>query len=148
MNMNLPSVLWHRWSGVRKSIWPVKIEWWGVVVVICCCSVHCFGIFGWATGRAYRRQYYATLSLAVSCLLRLCSWTREGRRWREKSDYSGLHGDLWQKQRWLVCRCIVDIASDVFRHVPTQLCCWTVPFSESMTLLFWLHAAHSASKNR
>jgi len=23
-----PSVLWHCWLGVRKSIWPVKIEWW------------------------------------------------------------------------------------------------------------------------
>ena len=30
-----PSVLWHCWLGVRKSIWPVKIEWWGVGVVIC-----------------------------------------------------------------------------------------------------------------
>jgi len=30
-----PSVLWHCWLGIRKSIWPVKIEWWGVVVVIC-----------------------------------------------------------------------------------------------------------------
>ena len=31
----LPSVLWHCWFDVRKSIRPVKIEWWGVVVVIC-----------------------------------------------------------------------------------------------------------------
>jgi len=23
----LPSVLWHCWLGVRKSIWPVKIQW-------------------------------------------------------------------------------------------------------------------------
>ena len=30
----LPSVLWHCRLGARKSIWPVKIEWWGVVVVI------------------------------------------------------------------------------------------------------------------
>ena len=30
----LPSVIWHRWLGVRKGIWPVKIEWWGVGVVI------------------------------------------------------------------------------------------------------------------
>ena len=29
------SVLWHCWLGVRNSIWPVKIEWWGVGVVIC-----------------------------------------------------------------------------------------------------------------
>ena len=28
-------VLWHCWSGVRKSTRPAKIEWWGVVVVIC-----------------------------------------------------------------------------------------------------------------
>ena len=27
--------LWHCWSGVKKSIRPVKIEWWGVDVVIC-----------------------------------------------------------------------------------------------------------------
>ena len=26
---------WHCWSGVRKSILPVKIEWWGVAIVIC-----------------------------------------------------------------------------------------------------------------
>jgi len=28
-------VLWHCWLGVRKIIWPVKIEWWLVGVVIC-----------------------------------------------------------------------------------------------------------------
>ena len=26
----VPSVLWHGWLGIRKSIWPVKIEWWCV----------------------------------------------------------------------------------------------------------------------
>jgi len=31
----LPSVLWHCWLGVRKSIWPVKIEWRGADVVVC-----------------------------------------------------------------------------------------------------------------
>ena len=31
---HLPSVLWHCWFGVRKSIRPVKIEWWDVGVVI------------------------------------------------------------------------------------------------------------------
>jgi len=31
----LPSVLWHCWLGITKSIWPVKIEWRGVGVVIC-----------------------------------------------------------------------------------------------------------------
>ena len=31
----LPSVLWHCWFGVRKSMQSVKIEWWGVGVVIC-----------------------------------------------------------------------------------------------------------------
>ena len=31
----LPSVLWHCWLGVRKSIRHIKIEWWGVGVVIC-----------------------------------------------------------------------------------------------------------------
>jgi len=31
----VPSVLWHCWLGIRKSIWPVNIEWWGVGVVIC-----------------------------------------------------------------------------------------------------------------
>ena len=30
-----PSMLWHCWLGVRKSIWPVKIEWWAAGVVIC-----------------------------------------------------------------------------------------------------------------
>ena len=30
----LPSVLWHCWLGARKSIRPVKTEWWGVGVVI------------------------------------------------------------------------------------------------------------------
>jgi len=33
--MHVPSVLWHCWLGIRKSIQPVKIEWWGVGVVIC-----------------------------------------------------------------------------------------------------------------
>ena len=33
--VRLPSVLWRCWLGVRKSIRPVKIEWWGVDVVIC-----------------------------------------------------------------------------------------------------------------
>ena len=31
----LPSVLWCCWLCIRKSIRPVKIEWWGVGVVIC-----------------------------------------------------------------------------------------------------------------
>jgi len=31
----MPWMLWHCWLGVRRSIWPVKIEWWGVGVVIC-----------------------------------------------------------------------------------------------------------------
>ena len=34
-NKHLPSLLWHCWLGVRKSIWPGKIEWLGVGVVIC-----------------------------------------------------------------------------------------------------------------
>ena len=31
----LPSVLWHCWLSVRKSIWPVKIKWCCFGVVIC-----------------------------------------------------------------------------------------------------------------
>jgi len=31
----VPSLLWHCCLGFRKSILPVKIEWWGVDVVIC-----------------------------------------------------------------------------------------------------------------
>ena len=31
----MPSVLWHCWLGIRKSMRPVKIDWWGVGVVIC-----------------------------------------------------------------------------------------------------------------
>ena len=34
LQLCLPSVLWHCWVGVKKSIQPVKIEWWGVGVVI------------------------------------------------------------------------------------------------------------------
>ena len=30
-----PSMLWHCWLGIRKSIRPVKIECWGVGMVIC-----------------------------------------------------------------------------------------------------------------
>jgi len=34
-NTYMPSVLWHRWwLGVRKSMWPVKIEWRGVVICV------------------------------------------------------------------------------------------------------------------
>jgi len=29
------TVLWRCWLGVRKSIRPVKIEWWGAGMVIC-----------------------------------------------------------------------------------------------------------------
>jgi len=32
---SFPSVLWHCWLGVRKSIRPLKTEWWGAGVVIC-----------------------------------------------------------------------------------------------------------------
>ena len=28
-------MLWHCWLGVRKRMWPVKMEWQGVGVVIC-----------------------------------------------------------------------------------------------------------------
>jgi len=31
----LPSLFWHCWLGVRKSVRPVNIDWWGVGVVIC-----------------------------------------------------------------------------------------------------------------
>jgi len=31
----LPSVLWNCWLGIRKSIRPVTIVWWGVDVIIC-----------------------------------------------------------------------------------------------------------------
>ena len=30
--LKLFSVLWHCWLGIKKSIWPVKIEWWGAAV--------------------------------------------------------------------------------------------------------------------
>ena len=33
--LQLPSVLWHCWLGIRKSIQPVKIQLRGVGVVIC-----------------------------------------------------------------------------------------------------------------
>ena len=31
----MTSVLWRCWLGVRKSMRPVKTDWWGVGVVIC-----------------------------------------------------------------------------------------------------------------
>ena len=31
----MPSVLWHCLLGIRKSIRPLKIVWWGACVVIC-----------------------------------------------------------------------------------------------------------------
>ena len=34
ISWTLPSVLWHYWLGGRKSIQPVKTEWWGVGMVI------------------------------------------------------------------------------------------------------------------
>ena len=34
-SLALPSVLWLCWLGIRKRIWPVKIEWWGFGLVIC-----------------------------------------------------------------------------------------------------------------
>jgi len=45
----VPSVLWHCWLGVRKSMHPVKIGWWGVgvergevqIVCIWSCWCHC-----------------------------------------------------------------------------------------------------------
>ena len=35
VTLKLPSVLWHCWLGVRKSISPLKIEWQSVGVVTC-----------------------------------------------------------------------------------------------------------------
>jgi len=35
LHVLVPSVHWHCWLGVRKSIQPVKIEWRGAGVVIC-----------------------------------------------------------------------------------------------------------------
>jgi len=32
---DLPSVLWHCWLVIRKTIQSVKNEWWGVGMVIC-----------------------------------------------------------------------------------------------------------------
>jgi len=35
LSNHVPSVHWHCWLGVRKSMRPVKFEWWGIDVVIC-----------------------------------------------------------------------------------------------------------------
>ena len=35
LSINCSSVLWHCWLDIRKSIWSVKFEWYGVGVVIC-----------------------------------------------------------------------------------------------------------------
>ena len=35
IEINKRSVLWYCWLGVKKSIRPVKIDWWGTGVVIC-----------------------------------------------------------------------------------------------------------------
>jgi len=44
-------MLWHCWLGIRKRIWPVKMEWWGagMMQMICmwsswcnCHTIHCF----------------------------------------------------------------------------------------------------------
>jgi len=35
ITINLPSVRWPCWLGVRKSVRPVKIKRWGVGVVVC-----------------------------------------------------------------------------------------------------------------
>jgi len=32
----MPWVLWHCWLGIRKSIGPVKIQWWGRAGVVIC----------------------------------------------------------------------------------------------------------------
>jgi len=33
--LKLPSVLWHCWLGISKSIRSVKNDWWGTGVIIC-----------------------------------------------------------------------------------------------------------------
>jgi len=34
---DVPSVLRHCWLGIKKSIWSVKTEWWGVGVIMSDC---------------------------------------------------------------------------------------------------------------
>ena len=37
---HLPLVLWHSWLGVKKSIWPVKIECWVICLARCADCLH------------------------------------------------------------------------------------------------------------
>jgi len=58
----MPSVLWRCWLGVRKSIRPAKIEWWGVGVVIC---------LEWGADRLHMVQLtpLPSQNLIISCLI-------------------------------------------------------------------------------
>ena len=55
----LPSLLWHCWLGVRKSIRPVKIDWWCVGVVVCLeRGVDCFWSYGPADATAVPKPHH------------------------------------------------------------------------------------------
>ena len=64
----MPSVLLHCWLGVSKSIWPVKIEWWGADVSVWC--VYLSGVRCWllAYGPA---DATASQNLIISCLIQI-----------------------------------------------------------------------------
>jgi len=70
----MPLVLWHCWLGVRNSIRPIKIEWWGVGVVICLEQGADFFACGPADATATPKPHHLLPRLNPDWFLPFCYW--------------------------------------------------------------------------
>jgi len=61
----MPSLLRHCWLEISKSVWPVKIEWWGACMVICPGCPEKEAIKQVSVCMSYYRKSYMLLSRVV-----------------------------------------------------------------------------------
>jgi len=109
----LPSVLWQCWLGIRKSICPLKIEWWGVGLVICLeRGADCFCIWSsWC--HCIPKPHYLLLHLKPDWLTFLVPVYRgcpgkEAGKWVLLLQFS-CHLDIMMSTLYLVIRCFKSL---------------------------------------
>jgi len=107
--LNLPSVFWHCWFGMRRSIQPVKklsdevLRWWGVVICL-----------EWGAGLHMVQQ------MPCHCIPKPCYLLPYS-----NPDWSYLSGtglSRFCKKKWPLNGCSVVIVSDLW-----MLCIFIIP---------------------
>jgi len=125
VNTLVPSVLWHYWLGIRKSIQPVKIEVWLVVLLSVWSKVHIVCI--WSSWRHCHPKTPSSLASFKSGLV-LPFWYRPTQVVLEKRPLNGCsstvtkgstvyysskcNGVFFIVWHWNTCSALAQITSD------------------------------------